>query len=238
MKPHTGGGKGDRVAKRKSTRPVASITTIDGLTIPLADLEHITPDLRTLAVPIESLEADPRNARRHGDQNKAAIRASLDQNGQLKAISVDADGVILAGNGTWEQAKALGWKYIARARTHLTGAAAMRWAIADNRTAELADWDQDELDRQIDEISTSLADFDLADIGFDDKQLDALMAGDAKGAHGFAPAPPPKDPEPAGEESYPSMFRIIVVCRDEKHQAELIEEFERRGYEFTAPNVT
>ncbi|HEV7301593.1 MAG TPA: ParB N-terminal domain-containing protein [Tepidisphaeraceae bacterium] len=226
--------------KKKTTAAPAAgdtVTLADGSIVPVAAVEHITPDLRPLAVPIDSLTPDPRNARTHGDKNRAAIAKSLQQNGQLKPISVDANGVILAGNGTWAEAKALGWQYIARARTALTGAAAMRWALQDNRTAELAEWDQAELERQTDELAAELDGFDLGDIGFDEGQLEALLNGDVKKAHGFAPAPPPKDP-PAGEQKYPSVFKIIITCTDERHQAELIKEFEGRGYQFTAPNVT
>jgi ParB-like chromosome segregation protein Spo0J len=196
------------------------------------------PDLRALAVPIESLKPDPRNARTHGEQNRAAIEASLRLNGQQKPISVDADGVILAGNGTWAAAKALGWKYIARVRSELTGARARAWAIQDNRSAELAEWDLVELEAQLEEIAADLNDTDLDALGFSDEQLDALLDGDAEKAHGFAPKKPPKEVPPAGEEKYPSVFKIIITCKNERDHAELIEEFERRGYEIKSPNVT
>jgi len=67
---------------------------------------------------------------------------------------VDGDGVIVAGNGTFAAAKAMGWKTIDVVRTKLRGAEARAYAISDNRTAELAEWDAAELTKQLEELST------------------------------------------------------------------------------------
>src|SRR5688572_21947492 len=125
------------------------VTIADGARVPAAELGHVARDLWPLVVPIDSLTPDPRNARTHNAQNLDAIARSLSDNGQLKALSTDADGVILAGNGTYASAKSLGWRWIARVRCNLTGPAARRWAIQDNRIAELAEWDQAELQNQV-----------------------------------------------------------------------------------------
>jgi ParB-like chromosome segregation protein Spo0J len=207
-----------------------------GSTSAAKDLAHITPALRPLAVPIDSLKLDPHNARLHPEKNKTALALSLSKFGQQKPIVADGDGIILAGNGTYAEALSLGWVFIAAIRTDLTGAAAKAWAIADNRTAELAEWDVEELDRQLDELDEEFKDTDL---GFDEKQVDALLNGEFEDAHGFAPKrEKPAADKPAGEEKIAAQFKIIINCRDEKDQRELIEEFEKRGYEFTAPNVT
>lgn len=96
---------------------------------------------RIESVPIDSVHADPANVRRHPERNIEAIVASLKRFGQLKPIVVDADGIVRAGNGTLTAAKALGWTTIAVVRTGLSGVEATAYAIADNRTAELAEWD-------------------------------------------------------------------------------------------------
>jgi DNA modification methylase len=94
---------------------------------------------------IESLSFDPANVRKHPERNLATIKASLLRFGQQKPIVVDASGVVRAGNGTLAAAKALGWKEIAIVRSSLKGSDATAYAIADNRTAELAEWDNDAL---------------------------------------------------------------------------------------------
>ena len=94
------------------------------------------PSLKVETVTLASLALDPRNARRHPERNLESIKASLNRFGQQKPIVVDADGVIVAGNGTYAAAAALGWKSIDVVCTKLRGAEARAFAIADNRTAE------------------------------------------------------------------------------------------------------
>ena len=128
-------------------------------------------------VPIDSLTFDPSNVRKHGEQNLATIKASLNRFGQQKPIVVDANGVVRAGNGTLMAAKALGWKEIAVVRSTLAGSEATAYAIADNRTAELAEWDDDALKQTL--AALQIEDDDLAvATGFDAKEIDALLAPD------------------------------------------------------------
>lgn len=93
--------------------------------------EHIVPSLRILARPIEGLQQGPANVRVHSEKNPGAIRASLRRFGQQKAIVVDKDGVVVAGNGTLDAAIAEGWTFIAVAVTELTGLEAIAFAITD-----------------------------------------------------------------------------------------------------------
>ena len=98
-------------------------------------------------VAIDSVHVDPANVRRHPERNLDAIKASLARFGQQKPIVVDANGVVRAGNGTLEAAKSLGWTKIAIVRTDLANSEATAFSIADNRTAELAEWDDSGLGR-------------------------------------------------------------------------------------------
>jgi DNA modification methylase len=108
-----------------------------------ADLSHIVESLRSLAVPIDSIDLDPANARKHPTENIEAIRASLRVYGQRKPIVVNRrTGTVEAGNGTLAAAKMLGWKYIAVVFVDDDSMTATGFAISDNRTAELAEWDQ------------------------------------------------------------------------------------------------
>jgi ParB-like chromosome segregation protein Spo0J len=93
------------------------------------------------SVPIDSVHPDPANVRRHPERNIAGIKASLARFGQQRPILVDASGIIRAGNGTHAAARELGWESISIVRTTLKGSEATAYAIADNRTAELAEWD-------------------------------------------------------------------------------------------------
>lgn len=91
---------------------------------------------------VAELASDPANVRKHNEKNLDAIKASLTRFGQQKPIVIDKSGVVRAGNGTLAAAKALGWAEIDCVETELEGAEATAYAIADNRTAELAEWDE------------------------------------------------------------------------------------------------
>ena len=131
--------------------------------------------MKVETVKIDSLTFDPANVRKHDEKNLAAIKASLNRFGQQKPIVVDANGVVRAGNGTLAAAKALGWKEIRIVRSSLAGSEATAYAIADNRTAELAEWDDDALAQTL--AALQIEDEELAvATGFDMKEIEALTA--------------------------------------------------------------
>jgi site-specific DNA-methyltransferase (adenine-specific) len=123
--------------------------------------------VKTERVTVASLLFDPANVRKHGERNLDSIKASLARFGQQKPIVVDGDGIVRAGNGTLMAAKALGWDEIEIVRTNLRGSEATAYAIADNRTAELAEWDEGALAEQ------------LAALQIDDETLAAATGFDA-----------------------------------------------------------
>jgi ParB-like chromosome segregation protein Spo0J len=147
--------------------------------------------MKVQSVPIGSIAADPANLRRHPTRNLEAIAASLRRFGQRKPIVVDADGIVRAGNGTLEAARALGWEKIDVVRTTLKGADAVAYAIADNRTAELAEWDEAGLAETLRALQAE--DFDMAAVGYTEAEVDALLGGPAGGM--LDGAPPDDFPE-------------------------------------------
>lgn len=125
------------------------------------------PDLRIERVRLDVLTLDPNNARKHGKRNLDAIMASLDRFGQRRPLVVSHAGTVIAGNGTLEAARALGWDRIAITRTpeDWTDDEAKAYALTDNRTAELATWDEDLLGVQLVELEA--AGWDTAAFGFE-----------------------------------------------------------------------
>ncbi len=100
----------------------------------------IIESLQALAVPIDSLQGLPGNAR-IGDV--PAVARSLEKFGQRKPIVVrKEDGTIIASNHTWAAAKSLGWTEIAVAFVTDDDATAKAFALADNKTAELGTYDE------------------------------------------------------------------------------------------------
>lgn len=114
---------------------------------------------------ISELSLDPNNARKHPVKNIDSIKGSLKKFGIQKPIVIDAKNIVIAGNGTLEAAKELGWTHIDVVVTELDELGKMAFALADNKTSELAEWDDDILKYQLDWLDKQ--DFDIGDIGFD-----------------------------------------------------------------------
>lgn len=123
-----------------------------------------------MKIQITELSLDSNNARKHSDKNLKAIASSLEKFGQRKPIVVHK-GVVIAGNGTLEAAKSLGWKEIevAEVPSDWDDDKAKAYALADNRTAELAEWDETVLAQSLADLKES--EWDLTDLGFDEVKL-------------------------------------------------------------------
>lgn len=137
-------------------------------------LERIDPQLLPLVVPIASLVPDPDNARLHGDRNMEAICESLKRFGQKTALVVRRkDRKVAAGNGRLAAAKQLGWSKIAASFSDMTDAEFSAYALADNRTSELAEWNAEVVGRL--ESLLAATDPDLV-IGWTADEIAALRA--------------------------------------------------------------
>jgi ParB-like nuclease domain len=133
--------------------------------------------MKVETVAIESLSLDPNNARKHSKRNLDAIAASLNKFGQRKPIVVHRNTVI-AGNGTLEAAKNLGWNEltITRCPDDWDSDMAKAYALADNRSAELAEWGEETLFEQLKDLDEK--GWDINDLGFTDKDFQEMEIGD------------------------------------------------------------
>lgn len=127
--------------------------------------------MKVQSVKISDLTPDPSNARKHSSKNLDAIASSLREFGQQRPLVVTSDLVVVAGNGTLEAAKTLGWKEIAVTIFDSTDPARVRaYALADNRTAELAEWDAEVLYETLSDLQD--VGWDVKDLGFDPIKTD------------------------------------------------------------------
>ncbi len=138
---------------------------------------------------LDALTCDPANVRKHDQRNLDAIRGSLQRFGQQHPIIVDAAGVIRAGNGRYMAMRALGWSECDIVRSELTGSEATAFAIADNRTAELATWDDDALAQQLAALQIEDEALALA-TGYDAKEIEALALDASELVEDEVPEPP------------------------------------------------
>lgn len=172
------------------------------------------------------LDADPRNARKHNARNLAAIKASLERNGQHRPAVVQKHGdryTVRIGNGMLEAAKRLGWPAIACVVIEEDDHRAMARAIADNRAGELATWDDAELEAQLRELEDQL----LGEAtGFTEKEIEKLLRGAAT-----TPAVPPEE-EPVHPQErtkkYTSIVSIYLTVEDKPRFEGAIQELAGR----------
>ncbi len=141
-------------------------------------------------VKLGSLEMDDANPRLHSKKNIEALKDSLKRFGQQKPVVVLPGGKVIAGNGTVAAARALGWKEIQVVRTELNKNEAVAYAIADNRTAELAEWDYGTLAGHLRDLKG--LEVDISTLGFKDYEIGPLLQSDWK-TPGEKEDKPPKD---------------------------------------------
>jgi len=136
----------------------------------------LNPNLARLAVRIGRLHEDAKNARLHGARNISAITASLSTFGQQKPVVALRDGTVVAGNGTLRAAKQLRWDRLAVVWFDSREEARARaYALADNRSAELASWDVPILQDILADLKTEGYDINQT-LAFSDADLQGLLA--------------------------------------------------------------
>lgn len=123
---------------------------------------------------IKPYENNPRN-------NLDAIDAtanSIKEFGWRQPIVVDKDKVIVAGHTRYYAAKKLGYDVVPVVdASDLSDEQIRAYRLADNKTGELADWDLDMLDIELDDIN----DIDMSDFGFEE-EID-IFDGEEKPAY-------------------------------------------------------
>ena len=171
-------------------------------------------------VSLDDLRLDPENARVHGDENLAAIKASLKRFGQQQVVLVTPppESVVVVGNGRVAAMRELGWKTCRVAVTTLNADEASAYAIADNRTAELAEWDVDRLRASMD----ALGEYDpqaAASTGWDSEALAALATPEPSPTTlvDSDPPPLPKDPTTKPGDVW-TLGKHRLVCGDARDQ--------------------
>jgi hypothetical protein len=136
-------------------------------------------------VPIDSIQEDPRNARTHPAKNLKAIRGSLERFGQAEPLVVQAStGKVIGGNGRLAVMRELGWKTVEIVRVDIDSKGATALGLALNRTAETAEWDDDQLAALLRGLDDQPL---LDDIGWGEKELVSFLASVGGGGNQSRP---------------------------------------------------
>lgn len=121
----------------------------------------------TVLVDVSKLKGYDKNPRKG---NVRAIAESLKVNRQYRPIVVQKSTMkILAGNHTWKAAKELGWQKIAVVFVDVDDDEAKRIVLADNRTNDLADYDNAVLAELLKDLGTGTG------TGYSEDDMNAIL---------------------------------------------------------------
>ncbi|MEQ6248952.1 DNA methyltransferase [Sulfitobacter sp. HNIBRBA3233] len=149
--------------------------------------------------PLCDLKPYKQNNRIHNPASIKRLATSVETFGFVVPILIDRSGVIIAGHGRYEAAKMIGLPIVPTVLAdHLSAAQARALRIADNRLAELSDWNETALQIEFADLAElDLAgelDFDLDVTGFNLPQIDIIIGGNSEAE--AAPTETVEDPDP------------------------------------------
>ena len=144
---------------------------------------------------IDEVKAYEQNPRVN-DSAVEAVARSIREFGFRQPIVVDADGVIVVGHTRWKAAKALGLPEVpVHVAKDLSPEKARAYRIADNKVADLAEWDYDLLPIELSDLRGMDVDLDL--LGFSSEELEKILGAGIHGNEGLTG--PDAVPEPPDE---------------------------------------
>lgn len=118
---------------------------------------------------IERVKPYDRNPRRN-DRAVDAVAKSISEFGFRQPIVVDAGGMVVVGHTRLKAALKLGLKMVpVHIAADLSPQQVRAYRLADNRLAEIAEWDADLLPIELSELRADGVDLEL--LGFTDKEL-------------------------------------------------------------------
>lgn len=138
-------------------------------------------------------KSNPRN----NDDAVEYVKNSIEQFGFKVPIVIDKHNIIVAGHTRHKASLELGLKEVPVIKADdLTDEQVNAFRIADNKVSEIAEWDEDKLQEELEKIE----DIDMSDFGFDEEEM--------------------PDFEPVDSETQPSLDTldpVMVTCPDCGH---------------------
>ena len=123
---------------------------------------------------LDAVHPYERNPRKNDDAVDA-VAESIKQCGYIAPIIVDEDGVILAGHTRYKALQKLGrTECEVVVKEGLTEEQKRKYRILDNKTAELASWDFDLLETELEGLDFEGFDFGLSVDDFEGLDLDGM----------------------------------------------------------------
>jgi ParB-like chromosome segregation protein Spo0J len=186
------------------------------------------PDaLAVVSRPISELEPYARNARSHPRAQLEKLAASIREFGFLIPILVDPEDRIIAGHARAEAARLLGLAEVPTIEIHhLCDAQIRAYRIADNRLAELAQWDEQALAIELKALGELDLSFDVEITGFELAEIGILIEGAEEGGD-----PNEADEIPELDEAAPPVSEIGDLWLLAEHRLLCADALRPESYE-------
>ena len=123
-------------------------------------------ELKVVYVDIDNVIPYENNPRIN-DEAVDKVASSIREFGWQQPIVVDKNNVIIVGHTRLKAAQMLGEKKVPVVFADLSDERAKAYRLVDNRTGQIAEWDFELLEQELDELSEMELDFDMGDFGFD-----------------------------------------------------------------------
>lgn len=170
--------------------------------------------LKIVYKPISEIKEYANNPRINDDAVKA-VKNSISSFGFKVPVVIDSNDIIVAGHTRVKACYELGITDVpCIIADDLTEEQIRAFRLADNKTAEIAEWDFEKLAEELDDI----LDIEMSEFGFDDGFMDTM--GDEVTSD---------DIEDIGD-SVKQSYDIIVECDSESEQEETYEALTGMGY--------
>ena len=185
-------------------------------------MDSMSKNLNVKMMPIGDVVPYEKNPRLN-DQAVDAVASSIREFGFKVPIVVDSKGVVVSGHTRLKAAKALGLAEVpVIVADDLDDTKIKAFRLADNKVAELADWDESLLIKELEELDDLNYDMGQFDFELDLDDADGNGSGE-DGSDDIGDIP--------DNINVMETFALNVIVKDEAEQAELYEEMLGRGYE-------
>lgn len=138
-------------------------------------------------IQITALSSDPANVRRHPEAQITKLMGMLRRWGQTLPLLVDQNNIVRVGNARLDAMTRLGWTEAKIVRLDLSPSEWTALAIADNKSHDDSEFDQQALASVLAALKTEDEEL-LATAGFDADELAELLAEQQPAAAPEAPA--------------------------------------------------
>lgn len=221
---------------------------------PDADLPYIPAAWRSFAVRADSLVIDvEENVKLHSDTDLTAQQASLKDWQFTRMIIVRrANRQVIIGNGSVLAAMRNGWEYVPVDFRDLTEDQARALGAADNMIGTLADWNEQAIERLLEEMPA----LELPELSLDLGALGGELLGrlevieepsTTESTEVAEEQPEAKPEEPVVPGSVAATLkpvakvvlshRILVKCNNEADQIALMSELMNRGFDCSVSTI-